>query len=180
MVNAMETMQPTATAEQRAPQPARESAPTLLTRAGERALRHEAEELRWECDVEIPRRLRELADSNSDRDRSARESLRAERGALLARVDGLDELLAGATVVDQPDRPEQVRINSEVTLRIGERTLVRTLDTGSGAAGTVSVVSPIGRAILGREVGTTVPVHLPDGRTRTVELVAVERALSPA
>jgi transcription elongation GreA/GreB family factor len=118
MVNAMETTQPTATAEQRAPQPVRESAPTLLTRAGERALRHEAE--------------------------------------------------------------EQVRINSEVTLRIGERTLVRTLDTGSGAAGTVSVVSPIGRAILGREVGTTVPVHLPDGRTRTVEIVAVERALSPA
>jgi transcription elongation factor GreA len=41
------------------------------------------------------------------------------------------------------------------------------------SAGDVSIVSPVGQALLGRRVGETVVVDLPDGRARQLRIASV-------
>lgn len=92
--------------------------------------------------------------------------------------DLADELHAVDLVASQDMAPDVVTMNSQVELLLpGQPTRQRlTLcyphDADPGA-GCISVLSPIGAALLGRRVGDTVHWRMPNGEERQAELVAI-------
>ena len=92
--------------------------------------------------------------------------------------DLADELQAVDLVTSQDVAPDVVTMNSEVELVLAGQTEPQRLtlcyprDAQVGA-GRISVLSPIGAALLGRRVGDTVHWRMPNGETCQAELAAI-------
>jgi transcription elongation factor GreA len=108
-------------------------------------------------------------------------ALRTERGEdeelLDRRIAVLEQRLAAATVVDPDGRNGCVDVGERVTVRnldtgeVHEYRLVGTLES-SPSEGRISVVSPLGQALLGRRIGDVAAFDAPKGRLR-FEVVAI-------
>lgn len=111
-------------------------------------------------------------------------ALRAERDALSPgdpRAALLEATIASLTVLGPDATPEgKVGFGNWVTVvdATGAHVTWRLVgaDEADPRHGLVSAHSPVGRALLGHEVGDTVEVELPGGRAE-YEVVAVRRAL---
>ena len=95
-------------------------------------------------------------------------------------ADALADIVMEARLVPDHELPEnRVAMNSRVTYRDGdgaERTvrLVHPRDADPASL-RISVLSPVGRALLGRKRGSTIVAALPGGRRSKLHIVAVER-----
>ena len=72
--------------------------------------------------------------------------------------------------------PEVVTMNSRVRLRDGRRTWTMTLvfpDNADPEEGMISVLAPLGAAILGCRVGQKVVFRVPGGELRSCEILSV-------
>jgi regulator of nucleoside diphosphate kinase len=94
-------------------------------------------------------------------------------------LDGLRKELERADVVPLEQLPDDVvRMNSTVTFQVEEsgKTFQRTLCYPHQMAGRedgISIVAPIGSALLGLKVGQTIDWCLPDGKHSHVRIIAV-------
>lgn len=94
-------------------------------------------------------------------------------------ADALAEVLMDARRVAHERLPaDRVAMNSEVTYREepdGERRTVVLVHPNEAAPsrGRVSVLSPVGRALLGRRAGSVVPISVP-GRALSIRLLEVD------
>lgn len=92
--------------------------------------------------------------------------------------DLADELQAVDLVASQEVTPDIVTMNSEVELVLSGQdgrqrlTLCYPRDAQPGV-GCISVLSPIGAALLGRRVGDTIHWRMPSGEERQAELAAI-------
>ncbi|MEQ3637335.1 nucleoside diphosphate kinase regulator [Alcanivorax sp.] len=93
-------------------------------------------------------------------------------------ADGLEEELLRATVVEPKDMPaDVVTMNSRIRCREQARgremclTLVYPHDTGPQR---VSILAPVGAALLGLSVGQSIDWPAPNGKTLKLEILAVE------
>jgi len=95
-------------------------------------------------------------------------------------TDALAEILMEARMVPHHELPaNRVAMNSRVTYRESDGP-VRTVTLVHPATADVtnlriSVLSPVGRALLGRRPGTAVRASVPGGRGITLHILAVER-----
>jgi transcription elongation factor GreA len=101
-------------------------------------------------------------------------AIREEEAVLAARIARLENILMRATDVDHAGSHDAVGVGSTVTVMdvdTGE-TLHYVVGSAHGvmSRGTVSALSPIGQALLGRRVNERVSVRLPHGRRREFEL----------
>jgi regulator of nucleoside diphosphate kinase len=93
--------------------------------------------------------------------------------------DGLADKLVEANIVPRRDLPRDiVRLDSQVVYEELPSAARRQLAIvnprdADAAAGRVSVLSPIGRALLGNAVGAVVEVPLPAGRSLLVRIVEI-------
>lgn len=94
-------------------------------------------------------------------------------------ADQLIEEIERADLRATADMPDDVvTIGSEVTFRDGDRTqtvrvvLPRDADLEHGR---VSVVTPVGAALLGLSAGQRITWEMPDGRTRLIEVLHVRQ-----
>lgn len=112
-------------------------------------------------------RLRALVDQHSEgRDAVAAERLAAE----LDRAIVVDTLPPGVVAPDS-----RVRFEDQRTRTVREAVLV--YPTGADAsAGRISVLAPIGAALLGLAAGDTIAWPLPGGREARIRILAVEPA----
>lgn len=108
--------------------------------------------------------------------------LEAHRRALSTESDAADalgEVLAHARRVPDEALPgDRVALGSAVTYAeepSGARRTVSLADPAGAdlARGRISVLSPIGRALIGRRRGELVDVELPAGRIVTIQVLAV-------
>jgi len=81
-------------------------------------------------------------------------------------------------VVVGPDAipPDVVTMNSRARLRDGRRTWVMSLvfpEVANPEDGAISVLAPLGAALLGCRVGQTVSFRVPGGAERTCEILSV-------
>ncbi|MCL4680251.1 MAG: nucleoside diphosphate kinase regulator [Rhodocyclaceae bacterium] len=101
----------------------------------------------------------------------------------LAGNKALAEELSRATVIQAERMPGNVvRMHSRVTYldeRSGERREVELVfpDEADMTSGKVSVLAPVGAALLGLEAGQSIEWPFPDGRVRRLH---VERTVGPA
>lgn len=106
------------------------------------------------------------------------ELARQSRG-MQAGLEMLEEILDSARIVDPDEVPENVvTMNSSVlfedvvTREHGTVTIVYPADADP-SAGRISVLSPVGAALIGECEGREVELPLPYGRTRRIRIVGV-------
>lgn len=97
------------------------------------------------------------------------DAAKEAQGHLEDRITKLEDALANARVLDTKDLDlSKVRVLTTVTIlnkNVGKEmkyTLV-SANEADFAAGKISVDSPIGKALMGREIGETVKVDVPAG-----------------
>lgn len=145
---------------------------TLITPAGLTRLSDELEEMRTSGRQAVIERIRAAFSTDADADANADyQAAREEQALLEARIARLEQRLAVASVAG-PDAGNDV-------VDLGERVLLRDLETGArhqyelvgtleadAAAGRISAVSPLGRALIGRRRGEVAVFQSPAGRRR--------------
>jgi transcription elongation factor GreA len=126
----------------------------------------------------IPARLRVAREFGEMANNDEHLAIREEEAVLAARIARLEDILSRAT---------EVRSEAEESVTIGSIVIVLDMDTqerleyvigsahGVMSRGTVSALSPVGRALLGRRVGERVSVQLPHGRRRDLELIEIRQ-----
>lgn len=97
-------------------------------------------------------------------------------------LEGLRMELARAEVLGNDEIPDDVvQMNSRVTFEVTEtgKTFERMLcypHQMEGRDNAISIVAPIGQALLGLKVGQTIDWRLPDGKHSHVKIVQVTHA----
>ena len=159
------------------PTPARPSpAAVTLTADGAARLRAELTEL---VDVRRPeviariRTAKELGDLRENADYTA---AREEQSFLEGRIQALEARLREAVISEPPRSGEGADIGSRLVVEVdgleAEYTLVGSAEAAPGS-GRLSVMSPVGRALVGSREGDEVAVETPRGRA-TYRVLKVE------
>lgn len=99
-----------------------------------------------------------------------------------AAADALADVLMDARMVPHDRLPaDRVAINSRVTYCTEPRGEPRTVtlvhpDDANASEGRISVLSPAGRALLGRNPGAVSSIGVPGGRAMAIRVLEVERS----
>jgi transcription elongation factor GreA len=149
-----------------------------MTQAGYDKLEQELRHLK---SVERPQNVREIEAARAHGDISENAEFHAAKerqSHLEGRLRLLEDKLARAQVIDTTGQvPDKVRFGVTVTLEdaeSGEQVSYTILgeDESDVSQGRISVTSPVARALLGKEVGASVTVHVPKG-TREFEILDI-------
>jgi transcription elongation factor GreA len=155
----------------------RPSVGILLTRAGLRARRQELDQLRAAKRDDIGRRLRDARGYGEPGGNDEYLATREDEAIIDARIAALQTMLTQASVVQHSAPRGVVGIGSVISVdETNTAAGARYRLVGSHEAqapGEVSISSPVGQALLGRRAGETVPVSLPNGRTRRLRIASV-------
>ncbi len=152
----------------------------LLTPEGLRKLEQELEHLKTVKRREVAERIKVAREFGDISENSEYEEAKNEQAFIEGRIATLEKMLRHARVVaDDEVDPRQVNIGSTVTLRDSETgEVVSYMIVGSSEAdprqSRISYQSPVGKAVMGRVVGSVVEVRLPSGLAR-YEIVGVTR-----
>ena len=139
-----------------------------LTRSGFNDLTKKLADLQEER-VRLVEEIHKAAADKDVRENAPLEAARESQGMIMARITELEATLKASVIIDdnKPDR-KTVRIGSSVKLK----------DSGTGSVtgyqlvepneanpltGKISIASPVGAAILGRDAGEDVKVNTPRG-----------------
>jgi transcription elongation factor GreA len=150
-----------------------------MTAAGLEELQIELETLRRRSSEEMAQRLRDARSYGSDSNNDEYYALREEQMVIEARIASLEHTVRRATVVAE-DLPEDgiAGIGSILSIEdLGSGNISRYRLAGAHQQlerGVISTASPMGQALMGAAAGAVVTVDLPNGRSRSVLLVAVE------
>ena len=149
-----------------------------VTAAAYAALRRERNKLRHEKLHQFPERLRLAREHGDAASNDEHLAIREEEAVVDARLARLEDILSRAKVVGAAESDDRVAIGSSVTvLEIDSGEAIDYVIESAHAAAkprSVSVVSPVGRALLGRGIGDVVTVSLPrHDRIRELEILAI-------
>lgn len=152
--------------------------PNYVTPAGAERVRAE---LRRLLDEDMPRLESEAGtgkESSGARDNEAKSTARRRLKEANARVRLLESHIGRFEVVDPAQsNGDTVRFGARVTVMNGDGDeltyLICGVDEAEPENGAVSWISPVAKALLGREVGDEVTLRLPRGEQR-LEVVEVE------
>lgn len=150
--------------------------PVILTEQGKEGLEQELEQLRNEKHPAIAYRIQELTSDGDVSDNSEYEETKEELVRVEARMREIEHILRRAKVVARGEASDVVQFGSTVTLsdEFGETdtwTIVSPQEANT-LHGTISTESPVGAAVMGKQVGDSVVVSTPGGETTfTIEKV---------
>jgi transcription elongation factor GreA len=117
---------------------------------------------------EVVARIKAAREHGDLKENAEYHAARAEQSFLEGRVQALEDRLRRAVVIDEA-ATDKVMIGSTITVEIGGDELRYTLvgsTEADPAAGRLSVVSPVGQALLGATAGADVEVRTPRGPVR--------------
>ncbi len=154
------------------------SKPLPITKAGLERLKAELHHLRT---VERPQNVRDIEEARGHGDLSENadyDAAKQRQGFIEAQMGILSDKISRAQVID-PARIKGDRVVFGVTVDLlnceTEEEITYTLvgeEESDATAGIISVTSPVGRALLGKEVGDVAEVRAPRGVIE-YEIVAI-------
>ena len=151
----------------------------ILTPEGLEKLKEELEELSTVRRREVAERIKEAREFGDITENSEYDDAKNEQAMLETRILTLEENLRSALVVAPEDvDTDEVQVGNAVTVKFDEGKPQTFVIVGSAEADPprkLSNVSPVGKALLGQPKGSTVKVNLPNGKTRTLEIVGISR-----
>lgn len=150
-----------------------------LSQEGFDKLEAELKDLKTRGRKEIAEEIAEARAKGDLSENAEYDAAKEAQGHLEDRITKLEDALANARVLDKNDLDlSQVRILTTVTIlnkKVGKEmkyTLVSP-NEADFAAGKISVESPIGKALIGTEIGETVTVDVPAGKLE-LEILNIE------
>lgn len=128
-----------------------------------------------ELKTELPKEIQRARELGDLRENAEYQAAKERQSFLQARIGMLKKRMADISLINLDRIPQgKVAFGSTVTLREdGGTTVVYQLvmpEDADAGKGLISTASPIGRALLGKEVGDEVTVPTPNGQ-RVFELV---------
>jgi transcription elongation factor GreA len=140
--------------------------PDGLTAEGSVKLRAELDHLVSVRRPEVIARIRTAKEHGDLKENSEYHAAREEQSFLEGRVQALEARLRTAVVVDAPARGARVGLGSRVTVEAEGETVSYTIVGASESdpdAGRISSSSPVGRALVGHDVGDEIVIRTPAG-----------------
>jgi transcription elongation factor GreA len=150
-----------------------------MTAASLEELHGELERLRRRARLQIAQALRDARSFGEGSNNDEYHAVREEQMVLQAQLAALEQTIERATIAG-PDEaaPGAAVIGSTVSIEdLTSGTTARyRLTSAHQSLGpdVISAASPVGQALIGAAPGATVTVDLPNGRSRSIRLVAVE------
>lgn len=151
----------------------------LLSPDGYERLKNELEQLKTVERARVADNIREAKSHGDLRENAMYHEAKLNQKRLEGRIADLEKVLQVARIVERPD-------DSPDTAHMGSRVRVKDLEWGDELVFTlvgafeadpvndlISVASPLGEALLGRQEGDTVEVETPGGTTK-YQVVSVE------
>ena len=152
------------------------TASVTLTAAGAERMRAELRELTEVKRPEVVARIRTAKEHGDLKENAEYHAAREEQSFLEGRIQALEARLRTAVITEAPAAGEGADIGSTLTVEVDGFESVYML-VGSAeanpAAGRLSIVSPVGRALVGARAGDEVAVETPRG-TAMYRVVKVE------
>ena len=145
---------------------------TVLTRKGEQQLKDELNELRSVRRREVAEKIKVALSFGDLSETSEYDEAKNEQGMIESRIAEIEQTLAHAQVIDDDDiSTETVGIGTTVKILdmdLDEEMEFKMVGTKEADidSGKMSDESPIGRAIMGREVGEEVEIESPQGEVK--------------
>ncbi|ADD28254.1 GreA/GreB family elongation factor [Meiothermus ruber] len=141
-----------------------------LTKSGYERLVAELEQERARLQ-DATRILQELMESSDDYDDSGLEDAKREKARIEARIDSLTDTLSRAQIMEEEGtKVSQVTLGAIVSLRSKEGEIMEVQVVAPAEASVlerpmkISDESPMGRALLGQQVGAKVLLETPKGK----------------
>lgn len=153
---------------------------SYYTPEGLKKLKDELNQLR---DVERPRASQAIADARDKGDLSENaeyDAAKEAQGLLELRISKMEEILSNARIIDESQLDtSKVLVHSHVRIKnLANKTEVKYKLVAQSEAdlksGKISVESPIGKGLLGKQVGETAEVEVPNG-TMKFEILEIWR-----
>tara|TARA_B100001093_G_scaffold108894_1_gene101205 strand:+ start:3276 stop:3749 length:474 start_codon:yes stop_codon:yes gene_type:complete len=153
---------------------------SYYTAEGLKKLREELNHLK---DVDRPRASQAIGEARDKGDLSENaeyDAAKEAQGMLEMKISKMEEILANARVIDESQLDvSKVLVLSKVRIKnlANKMEMNYTLVAESEAnlkSGKISVSSPIGRGLLGKEVGDIAAVSVPNGKIQ-FEILSIER-----
>jgi transcription elongation factor GreA len=148
---------------------------TPMTREGYARLQQELDQLKRE---ERPQIIKAIAEARAHGDLSENAEYHAAKerqGFIEGRIRELEAKVGGAEVIDPPRDGDRITFGSTVRLKGPDGKEVRYQIVGSDESdpttGRISILSPLARTLIGKEVGDEVKVQAPGG-AKTFEILA--------
>ncbi|OGX03389.1 MAG: transcription elongation factor GreA [Omnitrophica bacterium RIFCSPLOWO2_12_FULL_50_11] len=152
----------------------------ILTKEGFEKLRSELEKLMTVKRVEVAKQLETARAYGDLRENAEYETAKEAKSQLESKIHKLEERLAQAKVVDVEGAPtDKVYFGTKVDLKNKQTGDPITFHLVSGdeadvSKGKISIHSPIGKSLLGHQVGETVDVRVPAGLV-SYEILKISR-----
>ncbi len=142
-----------------------------ITAEGLKKLEEELEHLRVVRRQEVALRLREAIQGGDELiDNAEYEAAKNEQAFVEGRIIELERILAKAQIIEHNKQSDTVEIGATVTVKEGKKKAETFTIVGAAEAdpkdGLISNESPLGSALLSKQVGDTVEVEAPDGVIR--------------
>ena len=147
-----------------------------LTVEGAVRLRAELEELTRVRRPEVIARIRTAKEHGDLKENAEYHAAREEQSFLEGRIQALEARLRTALIVDAPLAGSRAGLGSKVTVEHDGETVTYTIVGASESdptSGRISSSSPVGRALVGHDVGDEVIVRTPAG-DRPYRIVAID------
>ena len=132
-------------------------------------LQDEIAALEYEMHNKLPMEIRRAREHGDLSENAEYHAAKERQGMVNARLNQLVRRLAIMSMVDMSKIPvDRVGLGSQVVVLDVKKeeeityTLV-TSEEADGASGRVSATSPVGRGLIGKEVGDTVKIQIPGG-----------------
>ncbi|MFW6347783.1 MAG: transcription elongation factor GreA [Cyclonatronaceae bacterium] len=151
-----------------------------LSKEGYQKLKEELRHLKIEGRKQIAADIEEARSKGDLSENAEYDAAKEAQGYLEKKIAELEHSLASARVIDEKNiDPNKVFVLSTVTIKnhTKNKEAVYTLVSKQEAdfsKGRISVESPIGKALLGKEVGDIVEVKVPAGNLK-LEILKLER-----
>ena len=151
-----------------------------ITKEGYERLKNELQRLQKEERPIVIRAIEEARAHGDISENAEFESAKDKQGLLEARIMDLTQKLGGCEIIELSDEDNgRITFGSTVVmedLETGEITSYRLIGPYEAdvQAGTISVTSPLGKALIGKEEGEEVRVQTPKG-VRNLEILEIPR-----
>lgn len=153
---------------------------SYYTQEGLDKLKAELQELRTKGRADIARQIAEARDKGDLSENAEYDAAKEAQGLLELKISKLEELLGNARLLDESNIDlskvsvlSKVRIRNKKTKAEMTYTLVAQ-EEADLKAGKISVDSPIGKGLLGKEVGEIAKIQVPAGEIE-VEILEISR-----
>ncbi len=153
---------------------------SYYTKEGLEKLNEELRMLKTKGRADMAKQIQEARDKGDLSENAEYDAAKDAQGLLEAKIAQLENTLAGARVIDESNLDtSKVMILSTVHLKNlnTNKELKYTIVSETEASlklGKISVKSPIGQGLLGKEVGDIVEVNVPAGKLR-LEILSITR-----